>query len=1596
MKNSKIVVIGLIALMAISGIFSFAPSGQNGFMVRAASSLDGHNKTTATSTSNNVFTLTLSTSNPNDLLYISVYSYNRYVAGITSSLNGLTWTCRQPSGQTISSSSYYFSTWYAIQPSSGSTTISVRMSGSLSSSNAAEAVVFGISGVDTSASPFDSAYSTTSGNSNHPSYSKITSNANDFIIGALGVRGGSILSSISITPGLTSVGETATFTSGLSNYFSSTDEYQVVSTAYPSGFSVGYTLNHNFNWVMVVDAVKAPTVPVTFQTSGLSSDASGTVLTIDGTQYSYSQLTPSITLNLVPGSTHTVAATSTISAGTGKHYSWSSWTNPNGLSGASGTLTVPSSAQIVTANYATQYQVSFAVNPQSVGTTNPSASTWYNAGSNSIPLTANANSGYQFSSWGTSGSITLSSTSSSTTTITAVNSAGTITANFVPMFGASISPSSWAMDIGQSKDFHATAVGGSGSYTSYHWYVNSVLQTGQTSSTFSFSSGSVGSYSVTVTVTDSLGATSPQSSPSLVTVSAFPTVDIAPVGPLVMDVGQVQVFTAVPVGGAGTLSYHWYLDSNSVGSNSASYSYTASGASASITCTVTDSASPPVTSILSSAVSVTINSALISPSTSASLGMITQTQSSTLSFTGLSGGTTPYSYQWLAKAPGAESFSAIGGATANTYTFTPSLSNAPGIWSFKLQVTDSASSGATVTSSAASVILNSGSTVWDFEDHTYTHDDLTLQTPSEIVTQETTQNALFTQYGLPAPIVLAYPSGYYDDTVISVISQYRQAGRLANSGDVPALYPISNYYELSSQELASDTVYQHVVDSIDAAIAQKGLLNLYTHAVSDNLNVLQVYPGCTPQLLGQVLDYLKLKQDAGLLQVLTVRQAVGSFDGQIAVVTISFDDALMTDYTVAYPMFQAHGFAGTSFIPGHLVGDQSGSISRLTWAQIEEMAQTNPPAWTLTINSDPSTGGGSTSLSGTINVQQYSISVTATSAVGYVFGGWVFDGTTFTTNTITLGPQTSGSVHSLTAYFVPNAASTVYQDGFESGSFSPDWFTSGSTTIVSSPSPVHSGTYAARASGYSYWDYNTGSSSSDLFFAGYVQFPQLPAADESVNFLYIYDSTYSHSVRGGIYEASSGTSNQWLLSVGGTWFLSSSHANLQTNHWYFVEIEYKTSGVARMWVDNVLVSTAYGQAALSGNARIVQGGNPHGGTPTGYISYGDDYQIATGYIASVLPAQDPVIFSSGFDSPIDLSDWSGLASDNPLSSGSVIGTDSYFGGYCFDSKLNEGATLCDVYKNFPTSSSLYLGMWVKSINFASTSPPAGWNNAVGVGGFEPTTSPHSHTEIVAVNDGTGVYWGMIYSQEPLGTLMYIRTDIPVVDGQWIHFVLYENVGTGQNDASAILYVQTGSTWTVAASAIGFDAVPDYAPTGVWIGQYVANGMVPLANTEFHMDSIQVSTSFSTFDLFTIEASATPGGSISPSGSISLNRGDSQTFTVTVNPGYHLVSVLMDGQPANAPYTFNNVIANGHTIVATFAIDTFAVTVTSDHGNPTASASVDWGTDFPVSVTSPDVIVVDGHQYVCTGFSVDGGVLQAGTSYTFYKCASGSHNKFQLD
>ena len=106
--------------------------------------------------------------------------------------------------------------------------------------------------------------------------------------------------------------------------------------------------------------------------------------------------------------------------------------------------------------------------------------------------------------------------------------------------------------------------------------------------------------------------------------------------------------------------------------------------------------------------------------------------------------------------------------------------------------------------------------------------------------------------------------------------------------------------------------------------------------------------------------------------------------------------------------------------------------------------------------------------------------------------------------------------------------------------------------------------------------------------------------------------------------------------------------------------------------------------------------------------------------------------------------------------------------------------------------------------------------------------------------------------------------------------------------------------------------------------------------------------------YTITTSAGVGGTITPTSTV--NSGSDSTVTVTPGTGYHIATVLVDGvsqiiaDPKSYGTTFTSVTAN-HTVLATFAIDTFTITTSAGaNGTITPTATVNYGAGATVTVT----------------------------------------------
>ena len=131
--------------------------------------------------------------------------------------------------------------------------------------------------------------------------------------------------------------------------------------------------------------------------------------------------------------------------------------------------------------------------------------------------------------------------------------------------------------------------------------------------------------------------------------------------------------------------------------------------------------------------------------------------------------------------------------------------------------------------------------------------------------------------------------------------------------------------------------------------------------------------------------------------------------------------------------------------------------------------------------------------------------------------------------------------------------------------------------------------------------------------------------------------------------------------------------------------------------------------------------------------------------------------------------------------------------------------------------------------------------------------------------------------------------------------------------------------------------------------------------------------------FTITATAGANGAISPSGTVAVVGGATQTFTIAPNTGCTIASVTVDGTSvgAVASYTFSNVTAN-HTIAATFTMNTFTIASTAGPNgaiSPSGTVTVAGGATQTFSIAPNTGCTI-------ASVTVDGTSVGAVASYTF--------------
>jgi len=324
-------------------------------------------------------------------------------------------------------------------------------------------------------------------------------------------------------------------------------------------------------------------------------------------------------------------------------------------------------------------------------------------------------------------------------------------------------------------------------------------------------------------------------------------------------------------------------------------------------------------------------------------------------------------------------------------------------------------------------------------------------------------------------------------------------------------------------------------------------------------------------------------------------------------------------------------------------------------------------------------------------------------------------------------------------------------------------------------------------------------------------------------------------------------------------------------------------------------------------------------------------------------------------------------------------------GYAVNKVLVDGApvSLTDYRYTFSNVTSNH----VISVTFSQTSyfiiSYAGNNGSISPSGIVTVSYGGSQTFTITPDTGYEVTKVPVDGSEvTLTDFEYTFTNVVVDHTMSVSFsktmctILAYAGNNGSIDPSGLVVVSYNASKT-------FTVTPDigYEVNGVFV-----DGSSVGAVTSYTFSSVTSDhTIFVTFSQTShiIIAYAENNGSIDPSGIVTVDYGDSKTFTITPDTGYEVNGVFVDGSSVGAvtSYTFSGVISD-HTVYVAFSKIEYIITASSDTGGTITpiSAKVDYG-GFQTFMISTDA------GYVVNRVLVDGCSVGAVTCYVFSNVTS---------
>jgi hypothetical protein len=252
-------------------------------------------------------------------------------------------------------------------------------------------------------------------------------------------------------------------------------------------------------------------------------------------------------------------------------------------------------------------------------------------------------------------------------------------------------------------------------------------------------------------------------------------------------------------------------------------------------------------------------------------------------------------------------------------------------------------------------------------------------------------------------------------------------------------------------------------------------------------------------------------------------------------------------------------------------------------------------------------------------------------------------------------------------------------------------------------------------------------------------------------------------------------------------------------------------------------------------------------------------------------------------------------------------------------------------------------------NYDSSTPG---NGSITVNGSAPPATVNAGASIIYTitpNAGYVVYSVLVDGAQKGGITSYTFSDVKAnhtIDA-YVRPITYTITATAGSGGSishpGVNTVNSGSGMTFAITPN-----PGYHIDDVLVDT-VSSGPTPTYGFTDIQANHTIAATFVANTGYTITASASGNGTMSPSGSVSVLAGASQKFTFTPQAGYRS-AVVVDGSPMGAltSYTFTNVQA-AHTIDVTFVLDVYNIIVTAATGGSVTVTGTAITPTLPVTV-----------------------------------------------